>query len=81
MTASGAFSIERSTGDVEFDGSDADEITVKTSTGDVRGTLKSEKVFLTDTSTGWINVPKTTSGGRCEITTSTGNIDIAILKE
>ncbi len=81
VTASGAFSIERSTGDVEFDGSDADEITVKTSTGDVRGTLKSEKVFLTDTSTGWINVPKTTSGGRCEITTSTGNIDIAILKE
>ena len=51
---------------------------VNTSTGDVNGTLLSEKIFITDTSTGRVSVPKTTSGGKCEITTSTGDINIGI---
>ena len=71
-------SIKSSTGDVCFDRCDAAEIYVKTSTGDVTGTLASEKIFITDTSTGSVSVPKTASGGRCEITTSTGDIDISI---
>ena len=76
--ASQSFFIERSTGNVTFDGSDAVEITVKTSTGNVRGSLLSDKVFITDSSTGRIDVPKTASGGKCEITTSTGCIEISI---
>lgn len=72
------FSIRRSTGDVKFDGSDAAEIIVKTDTGDVRGTLLSDKVFITQTDTGHIDVPKTVEGGRCEITTDTGDIEITI---
>ncbi|MBQ8215129.1 MAG: DUF4097 family beta strand repeat protein [Clostridia bacterium] len=80
VIAAEKFSIERSTGDVRFEGSDATEISVKTDTGDVTGTLLSEKVFITETSTGSINVPKTTSGGKCEITTSTGDINISIKK-
>lgn len=71
-------SIERSTGDILFDGSDAAELSVKTSTGDVTGTLLSEKVFITETGTGSVNVPKTITGGRCEIKTSTGDIQIEI---
>ncbi len=70
------FSIERSTGDVKFDGCDATEIWVKTDTGDVTGKLLSEKIFITKTSTGDIHVPKSTTGGKCEITTSTGDINI-----
>ena len=77
VIATEKFFIERSTGDVRFEGSDATEISVKTDTGDVTGTLLSEKVFITETSTGRINVPKTTSGGKCEITTSTGDINIS----
>ena len=80
VIAAEKFSIERSTGDVRFEGSDATEISVKTDTGDVTGTLLSEKVFITETSTGSINVPKTTSGGKCEITTATGDINISIKK-
>ena len=78
VIAAEKFSIERSIGDVKFDGCDATEISVKTDTGDVTGTLLSEKVFITETSIGRINVPKTTSGGKCEITTSTGDINISI---
>ena len=80
VVATGTISIKSDTGDVRFEGSDAIEISVKTDTGDVTGTLLSEKVFITETSTGSINVPKTTSGGKCEITTSTGDINIRIKK-
>ena len=70
--------IERSTGDVEFDRMDAGEIFIETSTGDVEGSLLSDKIFIVDTSTGKKRVPETTSGGKCKITTSTGDIFINI---
>lgn len=70
------FSISRSTGDVRFNGCDAAEISVVTDTGDVKGSLLSDKVFIATTDTGSVHVPKTVTGGRCEITTDTGNIKI-----
>lgn len=81
VVAEGCFSIENDTGDVLFESSDALELSVKTSTGDVTGTLLSQKVFITETSTGNISVPKTITGGKCEITTSTGDIDIRIIEQ
>ncbi|MBR0189557.1 MAG: DUF4097 family beta strand repeat protein [Clostridia bacterium] len=78
VIATEKFTIKRSTGDIKFQDCDAGEISVKTSTGDVTGLLLSEKVFITDTSTGKIDVPKSKSGGICEITTSTGDIEIKI---
>ncbi|MBQ7059429.1 MAG: DUF4097 family beta strand repeat protein [Firmicutes bacterium] len=80
VIAKESFSIERSTGDVSFDGCDAPEIYVKTSTGEVSGTLLSEKVFLVESHTGDIDVPKTTTGGTCTIETDTGDIEITIKK-
>lgn len=74
----GRLSVERSTGDVKLDSSDAAEIFIETDTGDVKGTLLSDKIFITHTDTGDIDVPRTTSGGRCEITTDTGDIKISI---
>ena len=72
--------IERSTGKVVFEKCDANEIFVETDTGDVKGTLLSDKVFIVKTDTGKINVPQTTMGGKCEITTDTGDIKIEISK-
>lgn len=71
-------SVERSTGEVSFDGCDAAEIYVKTSTGDVAGSFLTDKVFITDTGTGSVDVPKTSDGGKCEISTATGNIKFKI---
>ena len=65
---------ERTTGDVKFVDSDAAEMWIQTSTGNVTGILASEKMFLVHTRTGRISVPKSESGGKCEITTTTGNI-------
>jgi len=78
VITTGSLSIETDTGDVKFKDSDADEIYVETSTGDVTGTLLSEKVFITQSDTGRIHVPKTTSGGKCEIETDTGDIKITV---
>lgn len=78
VIASGRFSIERSTGDVRFERCDAAEIFVRTDTGDVEGSLLSDKVFLTQTDTGDIVIPHSGNGGRCEITTDTGDIRLHI---
>ena len=78
VVASGEFNLRRDTGDIIFDWSDAETIYVETDTGDVKGSLLTEKVFITETDTGGVDVPKTITGGRCEITTDTGDIRIEI---
>lgn len=79
VIATGLFSIERSTGDVELTECDAGEIHIKTDTGDVSGSLLSDKIFFPKSDTGRIRVPKTTTGGTCAITTDTGNIRFVII--
>ena len=78
VVASEKLYLERSTGDVKFDRCDAAEILVQTDTGDVSGTLLSEKIFTAKTDTGDIDIPRSTAGGRCDITTDTGDIKISI---
>lgn len=78
VIAAEKLSIERSTGDVKFKGSDAAELFVKTDTGDVTGSLLTDKIFITQTNTGDVDVPDTAAGGRCEIRTNTGDIEIKI---
>lgn len=78
VVATETFSIERSTGDVKFVSCDAGEINVATGTGDVTGNFVTDKIFLTETDTGRIDVPKSTAGGKCEIQTDTGDIMITI---
>ena len=80
VIAEESFSIERSTGDVVFENCDANEITINVDTGDVEGSFLSQKIFITETSTGKIRVPDSTSGGYCKISTSTGNITISYSK-
>lgn len=80
LTAQEKLSVTRSTGNVKFDRCDAGQIFVQTSTGAVSGSLLSEKLFFARTDTGSVNVPNTTGGGRCEITTDTGSIKITIEK-
>ena len=71
-------SIKRSTGNVSFDSSDAADIFVRTDTGNITGSLLTDKVFITASDTGSVEVPGTVTGGRCEIDTDTGNIKIKI---
>lgn len=71
-------SIERTTGDIKFVKCDAETLFIKTSTGDVSGTLLSQKTFSAKSKVGNVKIPQTASGGKCEITTNTGDIDVDI---
>ncbi|MBQ6265952.1 MAG: DUF4097 family beta strand repeat protein [Clostridia bacterium] len=75
---SGNLSINRSTGDVTLNGSDAGEIRIETDTGDVTGNLLSGKEFITETDTGDVTVAQGVTGGKCEIITDTGDIVFAV---
>lgn len=44
----------------------------------MKGSLLSDKVFLMQTDTGEVDVPKTVTGGKCEIITDTGDIRIDV---
>lgn len=80
VVVSDKLSVERSTGGVTIEGCDAAELNIETDTGDVSGTLLSPKLFITKSDTGRIEVPETTSGGKCRITTDTGDIRISIVE-
>ena len=76
VVASGVITVQRSTGDVSFEQCDAAELAIKTDTGDVKGSLRSSKVFIVSSDTGRIDVPESVTGGKCKITTDTGDIRI-----
>ena len=66
-----------STGNINFDSSDASYIEAYTSVGNITGNLLTGKTFTATSDTGKVNVPSTT-GNPCILKTSTGNIKITI---
>ena len=70
--------INTTTGDIELYNFDANTINITTTTGSVEGNILSNKRFITSTRTGDIEVPKYSDGPLCEITTTTGDIEIEI---
>ena len=73
-------SVECTTGDVSLTDCNAFSIKITTTTGDIEGTLLQEKWFVTETTTGSVNVPASQGmqGGYCYLTTTTGDIDIRL---
>lgn len=78
VIAGGKYDIKRSTGDIKLVNCDAAEIYIETSTGNVKGNLLTEKVFIVNTSTGKKDVPETLTGGKCKISTSTGDVILTV---
>lgn len=70
--------ISATTGDISLYQCDADELYLKATTGDITGSLLSDKVFVAKSTTGDIDVPQSTTGGKCEIKVTTGDINIEI---
>lgn len=79
VTVKGSAELEAVSGDIDFDGFDAERIKIETVSGDVEGSLLSAKNFVTDTTSGIVRVPLSDpSLGRCEIETTSGDIEIWI---
>jgi hypothetical protein len=47
----------------------------------VKGSLLTDKIFVTQSDTGKVDVPETVSGGKCKVTTDTGDIRIEIVNK
>ena len=79
VVAKEKFSLKVDTGDIKFSKADAGEILAETDTGNISGTLLTDKIFIARTDTGKVDVPETESGGKCKVTTDTGDIKITII--
>ena len=75
------FSIDRTSGNLMLDGCDAGVGYLVTGSGNVTGSWLSSKIFEVKTSSGNKDLPSTTSGGKCRVTTGSGNITMTILDE
>lgn len=77
LIASKSIYIKVSTGNVKLNKCDATEsITVITTTGDIIGSLLSNKRFIIKANK--YQIPSTNDGGICDLTTTTGRINITI---
>ncbi len=81
VITTGKICIENSSGGIRLERCDAAELKLKASSGSIKGTLLTEKIFVADASSGSVDVPKTTSGGVCEVTTSSGSISLEIISK
>lgn len=74
----GTLTAKRTTGDIKIEGCDASEIVITTDTGDVSAAFLTDKIVFAKTDTGKTDIPKSTSGDRCEIKTDTGDITVTV---
>ncbi|MBQ4100357.1 MAG: DUF4097 family beta strand repeat protein [Oscillospiraceae bacterium] len=74
VIANGDIYIDTVSGDIDLANSDGTYLNIATTSGDVKGTLLSDKVFFTDTTSGEIDVPRTTADEKCEIETVSGDV-------
>lgn len=65
-------------GDIDLKRCDAKNIVLDTVSGEISGTLLSNKQFITETTSGTVNVPQSVSNEECRITTVSGDIYIEI---
>lgn len=72
--------MESTSGEIELDRCDADTFEINTTSGDITGTLLTEKIFITDTNSGDIDVPESDKGGKFKIRTTSGDAEIEICK-
>lgn len=65
-------------GEINLKRCDAKNIVLDTVSGEISGTLLSNKQFITETTSGTVNVPQCVSNEECRITTVSGEIYIEI---
>lgn len=80
MMVAGDMKLSNTSGGMELGGCDAANLKLSSTSGSIRGTLLTEKIFVADATSGSVDVPKTSSGGMCEVTTTSGSIRMSIVE-
>lgn len=79
VICSGNAHFDTVSGEIMFSGLDAENLGLVTSSGDVSGDLLTPKIFFTETSSGYVEVPPSDEdAGICHVSTASGNINIVI---
>lgn len=80
VIATGDINLKNSSGGIALEACDAANLKLEATSGSIKGTLLSEKIFQADATSGSVDVPKTTSGGVCEVTTTSGSISLSLVE-
>ena len=80
VIASSDINLDNSSGGIALEACDAANLKLETTSGSIRGTLLSEKIFVADATSGSVDVPETISGGVCEVATTSGSIRLSIVE-
>lgn len=67
-------------GDIELESCDGKKVNLESTSGEIEGSLLTGKKFITDTTSGNVNVPDNSGTDECVISTTSGDIDIYIIK-
>ena len=78
LMAAESIRMETVSGSIRLTECDADTLWLKTVSGSVTGTLRTEKKFVANTTSGAIRVPDTVGGGVCEVKTVSGSIRLDV---
>ncbi len=71
--------IKSTSGEISLESCDGGDITIKTTSGDVKGSLRSEKQFITHTTSGDIHVQDSAfASEKCTVNTTSGDIRFTI---
>ena len=70
-----SLNVKTTSGNIELDECDSAALKLISTSGNISGELLSSKIYMAKSTSGNINVPLGVSGGICEITTNSGNID------
>lgn len=82
VQSSGPAAISTVSGDIGLSCFDASEIRASSVSGNIGAALMSGKIFSAHSTSGYIHVPDSDpSGGTCDITTTSGNIEIDIWED
>ncbi len=82
VVSRGDFSVKVTSGSVRLDRCDGESLAIETSSGSVRGTLRSPKVFNVTTTSGSVNVPPSVPHtGLCRIKTTSGDVNLTVVQE
>ena len=79
VISGGEISLNTDTGDVKFENCDGETLSIQTHTGDIKGSLLTEKVFIAYSKAGKVEVPETVTGGKCSLKSNTGDIVITLV--
>ena len=78
VVTTGSLMARSESGRIRLDRCDGEGLSLRSASGSITGTLRTDKVFFPESASGSIRVPHTAAGGTCEVTTQSGNIDLAI---